>query len=81
MADGYQAGTAAINPETVVVSGPAEQVSRVKKVVAVLETENLDQRFAGDLPLVLLDENGEQITDAEVTLDSPTAYVVLPWSL
>jgi len=78
VADGYQAGTAAINPETVVVSGPAEQVSRVKKVVAVLETENLDQRFAGDLPLVLLDENGEQITDAEVTLDSPTAYVVLP---
>lgn len=44
----------------------------------MLETENLDQRFAGDLPLVLLDENGEQITDAEVTLDSPTAYVVLP---
>ena len=78
VADGYQAGTPAINPETVVVSGPAEQVSRVKKVVAVLETEDLDQRFAGDLPLILLDENGEQITDAEVTLDSPTAYVVLP---
>lgn len=77
VADGYQAGTPAINPETVVVSGPAEQVSRVKKVVAVLETEDLDQRFAGDLPLILLDENGEQITDAEVTLDSPTAYVVL----
>ena len=78
VADGYQAGTPAINPETVVVSGPAEQVSQVKKVVAVLETEDLDQRFAGDLPLILLDENGEQITDAEVTLDSPTAYVVLP---
>ena len=78
VADGYQDGTPAINPETVVVSGPAEQVSRVKKVVAVLETEDLDQRFAGDLPLILLDENGEQITDAEVTLDSPTAYVVLP---
>lgn len=78
VANGYQAGTPAINPETVVVSGPAEQVSRVKKVVAVLETEDLDQRFAGDLPLILLDENGEQITDAEVTLDSPTAYVVLP---
>ena len=78
VADGYQAGTPAINPETVVVSGPAEQVSRVKKVVAVLETEDLDQRFAGDLTLILLDENGEQITDAEVTLDSPTAYVVLP---
>lgn len=78
VADGYQAGTPAINPETVVVSGPAEQVSRVKKVVAVLETEDLDQRFAGDLPLILLDENGEQITDAEVALDSPTAYIVLP---
>jgi YbbR domain-containing protein len=78
VADGYQAGTAAISPETVTVSGAAEQVSRVSKVVAILETEELDQQFAGDLPLTLLDAEGNVLTDLDVTLDATTAYVVLP---
>lgn len=78
VADGYQAGTAAISPETVVVSGPVEQVSQVARVVAVLEDENLDERFAGDLPLTLLDADGNILTDLDVTLDADTAYVVLP---
>ncbi len=78
VADGYEAGTAAVNPETVQVSGPVEQVSRVARVVAVLEDEELTERFAGDLPLTLLDAEGEELTDLEVTLDSKSAYVVVP---
>lgn len=78
VADGYQAGTPAISPETVVVSGPVEQVSQVAKVVAVLENENLNERFAGDLPLKLFNTAGEELTDLDVTLDSDYAYVVLP---
>lgn len=78
VADGYQAGTAVISPETVVVSGSVDQVSQVSKVVAVLEDQNLDQRFAGDLPLTLLDGDGNVLTDLEVTLDTPSVYVVLP---
>lgn len=78
VAEGYQAGTAAINPETVMVSGPVEQVAQVSKVVAILEDENLDERFAGDLPLTLLDAEGEELTGLEVMLDSTSAYVVVP---
>lgn len=78
VANGYQAGTAAISPETVVVSGPEEQVSQVARVVAILEDNNLDERFAGDLPLTLLDSSGNPLTDLDVTLDASTAYVVLP---
>ncbi|MEA4932870.1 MAG: CdaR family protein [Lawsonibacter sp.] len=78
VADGYQAGTPAISPETVVVSGSVEQVSQVAKVVAVLESENLNERFAGDLPLKLFNAAGEELTDLDVTLDSNYAYVVLP---
>ena len=76
--DGYQAGTAAISPETVVVNGSVEQVSRVDKVVAILEDENLDERFAGDLPLTLLDASGRVLEDIEVTMDVQSVYVVLP---
>ena len=78
VAEGYQAGTAVISPETVVVSGSVDQVSQVSKVVAVLEDQNLDQRFAGDLPLILLDGEGNELTDLEVTLDTQSVYVVLP---
>ena len=78
VAKGYQAGTPAVNPETVVVSGAVEQVSRVAKVAAILENENLNERFAGDLPLTLLDASGEVLEDLEVTLDTESVYVVLP---
>ncbi len=78
VASGYQAGTAAINPESVIVSGSVEQVSQISRIVAILENENLNERFAGDLPLTLLDANGEPLTDLDVTLDTETAYVVLP---
>ena len=78
VAKGYQAGTPVISPETVVVSGSVEQVSQIKRVVAVLHDEELDEQFAGDLPLVLLDDKDEVLTDLDVTLDTQSAYVVLP---
>ena len=71
-------GTPAINPEQVIISGSAEQVNRVARVVAVLERDDLKERFAGDLPLTLLDASGEEIKDLEVTLDVDYAYVVVP---
>lgn len=78
VSSGYQMGTPAINPEQVIISGSAEQVNRVARVVAVLERDDLKERFAGDLPLTLLDASGEEIKDLEVTLDVDYAYVVVP---
>jgi len=78
IADGYIAGTPAINPETVIISGSVEQVSQISRVVAILEEEELKEQFAGDLPLTMLDSNGNVLTDLEVTLSSQSAYVVLP---
>ena len=78
VAKGYTAGTPAINPETVVVSGPEEQINLIAEVVAVLEDNDLRERFAGDLPLTLLDAKGDVLTDLDVQMDTETAYVVLP---
>ena len=78
VADGYQVGTPAISPETVVISGPVEEVSQVSEVVAILNEENLKEQYSGDLPLTLLDSEGNVLTDLEVSLDSETAFVVLP---
>lgn len=74
----YQMGTPAIEPEKVVVSGPVEQVNQVDKVEAVLRTEELSERFAGDLELIPLDKQGKSLADLELTLSAETAYVVVP---
>jgi YbbR domain-containing protein len=62
----------------VTISGSVEQVSQVDRVVAILEDDSLDHQFSGDLPLTLLNAQGEVLTGLEVTLDTKTAYVVLP---
>ncbi|WP_251316939.1 CdaR family protein [Flintibacter muris] len=78
VAENYQMGTPAIEPVSVVVGGPVEQVNQVDKVAAILKSEELSERFAGDLPLVPLDKEGNPLTDLEITLSAETAYVVVP---
>ena len=77
VAEGYQAGTPVADPETVTISGTPDAVAQVRRVVAVLEAEDLNQSFAGNLPLVLLDQDGNRIMDSNVTLSQDTAYVTL----
>lgn len=74
----YQMGTPAIEPATVLVSGPVEQVNQVAKVAAILKKSELNERFAGDLPLTPLDKQGKELTGLEITLSAETAYVVVP---
>lgn len=78
VAKGYQAGTAAISPETVNISGPVDQVSQIDKVVAALEISELSEQYSGNLPLRLYDAYGEELTDLDVNLESESVYVVLP---
>lgn len=78
VAQGYQAGTAAINPENVTISGPVDQVSQVAKVSAVLEVNELAEQYTGNLPLTLYNAQGQILEDLEVTLDTDSVYVVLP---
>lgn len=78
VARGYQMGTAGVEPERVTVSGPVDQVNQVDKVAAILSTDELSERFAGELPLTPLDKNGNSLADLEITLSAETAYVIVP---
>lgn len=78
VAAGYQMGTPAIEPVSVLVGGPVEQVNQVDRVAAILKSEELSERFAGDLPLTPLDKQGNPLTGLEITLSAETAYVVVP---
>lgn len=78
VADGYQAGTPVFDPETVELSGTAEQLAQVSRVVVVLEADDLKETYSGRLPITLLDENDEPITDTNVSLSEDSAYLTLP---
>lgn len=78
VADGYQAGTAAISPEMVTISGPVDQVSQIAKVAAVLEVNELSEEYSGNLPLTLFNAKGEKLEELEVTMDTDSVYVVVP---
>lgn len=78
VADGYQAGTPVIDPETVEISGTAEQISKVSRVVVVVEAEDLNETYSGRLPLTMLDAQGNPITDSTIQMSEDTAYVTLP---
>lgn len=78
VAEGYQAGKWSISQESVVISGSADQVNQVAKVEAVLTGENLTKRVASDVPLTLLDAEGNVLTDLDVKLSIDSVYVALP---
>ena len=78
IAKGYQAGTWSVSQDTVTISGATDQVSRIAKVEAVLTGENLTERLSSDVPLTLLDQDGNVLTDLDVKLSVDTVYVTLP---
>ena len=78
IAEGYQAGKHTVSPTSVIVSGAEDQIEQIGHVVAVLEKEELSERFSGELPLVLEDAAGNALTNLEVKLSASSAFVTLP---
>lgn len=78
VAKGYQAGKWSISQDTVTISGSSEQVNQIARVEAVLSGEELTERIAGDVPLILLDKDGNELHDLDVKLSINTVYVSLP---
>lgn len=78
VADGYQAGTPVFDPETVELSGTAQQLAEISRVVVILEAEDLKATYTGRLPITLLDKNDNPIADTNVSLSEESAYLTLP---
>jgi len=78
VAEGYQAGEFTVFPESVYITGTESEVNKIRAVYVILEQEELSESFAGDLPLILVDENGNELSSEGLRLSTETAYVTLP---
>ncbi len=80
VANGYQAGEFIVEPETLLISGPENAVDRVKQAQVVVSQKDMKTSFAGELPVLLLDEQGKPLMPEQegLTLSVEQPYVVLP---
>lgn len=78
VASGYQAGEFILEPETVQVSGPRQKVGQIDRVQVVLEQKELKESFSGELPLRLLDAQGQELDKEGLRFSVDTVYTVLP---
>lgn len=78
VASGYQAGDFILEPELVQVSGQRQKVDRIDRVQVVLESKDLKAGFAGELPLRLLDAQGQELDKSGLRFSADPVYTVLP---
>lgn len=78
IAEGYQAGTHTVSPETVTLNGSVDAVSKVDRVVVILDQLNLSDRFSGELPFVMLDVYGNELQDVSIDMSDTSGFVTLP---
>ena len=78
-AEGYYLDVAKAAPAEVTLTGPEADISRIARVVAnVSLTEERTESALVTVPLTYLDENGEIITDANITADVTQVDVTIP---
>ncbi len=79
IADGYQAGEFEITPMLITVSGEENMVDQVDHAVVLLETdEELSETYTGELPFVLVNAKGAELSDFNLRTSVNTVEVTLP---
>jgi len=78
------AGAEEYDPQTIIVSGPKEIISRIASAYVPITRENLSSTYTDDLDFVLLDENGDELDESLLELVTPShdkIRVTIPISL
>ena len=80
-ADGFVQDTIKFSPQMITISGPANVVSLVKSARVTIDRENLSSTYIDDLPFVLLDERGYELSESlkrQINSIEERVQVVLP---
>ncbi len=77
VAEGYIAGQVQVTPEYITVSGPQDRVSEVAQAVVSLNRENLSKSVTEEVPVVLMDSNGEEISSEGLILSQENVTITV----
>ena len=76
--DGFAAQPMKINPQTVTVSGPQSEISKIAYGWVEVDRENIDKTIQFNSSYVLMDEQGNELNIENITLDTETVSVTIP---
>lgn len=78
VAEGYQAEPIEISPDIITVSGPKAEVSKVSYAWVSVLRQNIIKNIEDDLPFVLMDEDGHEVSSDMLTFSQNTVRVKIP---
>ena len=78
VAEGFAAHPFEFNPQTVTISGPENEISKVVCGWVEVDRENADKTIQFVSSYILLDENGNEINSDNIILSDETVSVTVP---
>jgi len=77
VAEGYTAEAPESSVSTITVSGPQTEVSKISYALAKLDRANLSKSVTEEVPLVLVDAEGNKLTASDLTLSQDSVNVTV----
>lgn len=75
VAEGFAAGDISFNPETVIISGPENELAEVAYAKVSIDRENVDKTLSFESTYILVDSEGEEVPLGNIVLDRETVDV------
>ena len=80
-ADGYIAGEVEYEPKTITINGPESELELIDHVYAEIGGDELTMTRTADVPFVLMDKSGNELSSDGLEFDVSTINVTIPISM
>lgn len=80
-AEGYIAGEVEYEPKTITISGPESELEQIDHVYAEIGGDELTMTRTTDVPFVLMDKSGNELSSDGFEFDVSTINVTIPISM
>ena len=78
LAPGYETDAIQMDPETLEVTGPEEQIEKISHALVTIQGEELASAVSKDMPFVLVDTDGNLMSGEDLRLSAEKIAVTLP---
>lgn len=75
VAEGFAAGDISFNPDTVIISGPENELNQVAYAKVSIDRENVDRTLSYDATYTLVDADGNEVPLGNIVLERETVSV------
>lgn len=80
-AENYIAGEVEFEPKTIKVSGPESMLEKIDHIYAEMGGDDLTMTRTAEIPIVLIDKDGNTMESEGLEFDVPTVTVTIPISM